>query len=516
MRIQVKNDLGFLNMRRWLTRLGVQGSFVGDVFTLASGTLFAQILAIVCAPLIARLFSPEAFGVAALFTSVVSIVSVIVCLRYELSICLPENDEDASNALAGSLVIVVLIALMATAVVFAGRKLIPRMARMPELSNYLWLLPLAVLGSGLFLALGRWATRKKEFRTLTLAEIVASFSTVIVQIGAGVAGWRGGGTLIAATVLGLALSALVLGVQAWRRHSHLFLRSIDWRQTVYSLRRYRDFPKYNVASSLLNALSFHLPTFLLSSYFSTSVVGQYALGNRLLRVPMGLIGNNIARVFVQRAAQAKIEGNLAQSVENTFCHLVALSFFPCFLLALMGRDIFALVFGERWSEAGVFTQILSPWMFFWFISAPLNNVFAVLEEQSVELRCQGLIFASRLTALLLGGMWGNARQALALFSVSGMLVYGYYSLTIIRKCGSSLSRILHVLLRNSGMLIPACLIVALLKYFDVSSLMLMVVSAILLGFIVLNYVRENPETSRSTGSLVGQSSSQQLDQKTMQ
>jgi O-antigen/teichoic acid export membrane protein len=46
------------------------------------------------------MFCAEAFGFFALFTSISSILIIIACLRYELSIVLPESDEMAVNLLA--------------------------------------------------------------------------------------------------------------------------------------------------------------------------------------------------------------------------------------------------------------------------------------------------------------------------------------------------------------------------------------------------------------------------------
>src|SRR5512133_567535 len=77
-------------------------SFAFDVLTLTGGTTFAQILTILSVPVLTRLYQPENFGVWALYSSIASIISVIICLRYDYSIMLPESDEDAVNLLGVS------------------------------------------------------------------------------------------------------------------------------------------------------------------------------------------------------------------------------------------------------------------------------------------------------------------------------------------------------------------------------------------------------------------------------
>ena len=64
-----------------------KASFAGDVLKLVSGTTFAQLLAILAAPVLTRLYAPDAFGILALFSSITGILGVIACLRYESRSC---------------------------------------------------------------------------------------------------------------------------------------------------------------------------------------------------------------------------------------------------------------------------------------------------------------------------------------------------------------------------------------------------------------------------------------------
>lgn len=74
-------------------------TFKGDVLRLVSGTGLTQLIGVLAAPILTRLYAPEAFGVAALFASLTGIPGVLACMRYELSIVLPDNDREAANLL---------------------------------------------------------------------------------------------------------------------------------------------------------------------------------------------------------------------------------------------------------------------------------------------------------------------------------------------------------------------------------------------------------------------------------
>ena len=62
-----------------------RAGFGGDVLRLATGTASAQLIGLLAAPLIARMFSPSAFGALAIFAAVAGTVSVVSCLRYDLA-----------------------------------------------------------------------------------------------------------------------------------------------------------------------------------------------------------------------------------------------------------------------------------------------------------------------------------------------------------------------------------------------------------------------------------------------
>ncbi len=478
-----------------------KASFAGDVLKLVGGTTFAQVLGILVAPLLTRLYAPEAFGLSALFASITSIISVIVCMRYEASIMLPESDEKAANLLSVSLGFVVLVSSLTGLTVWLGRQSLVHWLSVPELGSYLWLVPLAVFVAGVFQALNYWNSRTGHFGRLSIARVTSSVTTSIVQLGAGYAGYVTGGSLISAGVIGSVASTLVLSGQIWRDDKSLFRHSISWRDMVLGLKQHRKFPLYSTWSALLNSISWHMPVFLLMAFFSSEVVGYYSLGTRLLRLPMSLIGSAIAQVFFQRAAEAKVDGTLSAVVESTFQRLVTLGLFPMLLLTFIGRDIFVVVLGDNWAEAGVYVQILSIWMFFWFISSPLFTLVSVLEKQEYGLIFNIFTFTMRLVSLWIGGLLGNVHVALILFAVSGFLTYGGLNLVLLAASGVPWSRSGGILLSTFILFIPVGVFLTIVKSLGVHSVILVGMACTILGIYSLYVFKSDPQIRRVLGSV---------------
>jgi lipopolysaccharide exporter len=466
-------------------------SFAGDVLKLVSGTAVAQLLGILASPILTRLYAPEAFGLLALFTSITSIVGVIACMRYELAIMLPESDEEAVNLLGVSLLFTTLLSLLTVPLIWWGRDPLLRWLDAPELARYLWLTPPMVFFSGVFLALNYWNSRTKQFGRLSIARVSNSVATTSAQLGLGFTGFVSGGSLIGAMVGGKVLATAVLGGQIWRDDHGLFLRAIYQSELIPLIKRYRKFPLYDTWSALLNSISWQLPTLMLSSYFSTAVVGYYALGYRILQLPMSFIGGAIGQVFFQRVSEAQLRGELTLAVEQTFRRLVMIGLFPMLTLAFIGRDLFILLFGTDWAEAGVYTQILSVWAFLWFISSPLSTVFSTLQKQEHMLRWNLVNFATRFGSLWVGGILQDARLAVFLFSSSGIFVYGYIVLSILVHAGVPLSTIMKIISAQLLLFLPVgCLLLYLLVVGSQAELRLLLAGVILAVFFLFLILKE--------------------------
>lgn len=442
--------------------------FAGDVLKLASGTAFAQAVSILAAPVLSRLYAPEAFGIAALFLSITGILGVVACMRYEMAIMLPRRDEEAAGLLGVSLASAAAVTLAAVFLLWWGGAFLLRRLNAPGLGPYLWLVPPAVLVAGVFLALNYWDTRAKRFGRLSAARVAGSLTSTPLTVALGVAGRATAGSMIGANIAGQCVATGILGWRAWREDRALFRGHIRWRSMAEGMKRYRKFPLYDSWASLMNAVSGQLAPLLLAVFFSSTVVGFYALGYRLLTLPSTLIGGAISQVFFRHAAAARNDGTLPRVVGGTFNRLLALGLFPIMLIMVAGKEIMAVVFGSPWAEAGVYAQILAPWILMNFVSSPLSSIFPIMEIQGRFLVFNAVLLATRVFSLAAGGIMGDVVVSLALFSITGALIYGFLCLFILGRSGVGIGTVLSDTLRLVGLASIPLSPVVFLKLFGAS------------------------------------------------
>ncbi len=465
-------------------------TFKGDVLRLVTGTVMAQAIGILAAPILTRLYGPESFGLAALFTSFTGIISVLACMRYELSIVLPDSDGEAANLMGVSLLFSLLVAVLTLPIVWFFGPLILHWLKTPALEPYLLLIPITVFINGIFLTLNYWNTRTKHFTRLSITRITSAVATTSTTIGAGFAGYATGGTMIVANVGGQIVATTVLGAQIWRDNGKFLVQNLDCLKMLEGVKRYKKFPIYSSWSALLNTISWQLPVLIFGVFFSPSVGGFYALGFRILKIPMSLIGSAIGQVFLQRAADAKLKGSLQPLVKQTFHRLLMICMLPMLVLAIVGKDLYILVFGEDWGEAGVYTQMLSVWAIVWFVSAPLTNIYPVLEKQHREPVIQGSILVARFIGIIIGGYFNNPLLAIGLYSLGGLIAYSYLLTEIFSFCELNLKYLLIETFNLVKWQICIIFLLALLKICFGASQYLLILSLIIVlfhyGFITKN------------------------------
>lgn len=439
-------------------------SFLINVIKLMGGSVIAQILGIIAAPIITRIYGPASYGISTLFASITSIIGVVACLRYEMSIMLPEKDEDAASMLVTSFLFVFITTLLVSLCVFFLGEQVTYLLKAPELADYLWLTPAMVFFSGIFLALNYWNSRTKEFGRLSITRVIASIATVSTQLGMGFCGHATAGGLISGQVIGKIISSSLLGGLIWRNDHYTIKKGLRKHKIWQGIRRYKKFPLFDTWSALLNMVSIQIPSFLLSFFFSPTIVGYYALSVNLLSMPANLVGSAFAQVFYQKAAEANHKNTLDIVTEKVFTSLVSLGLFPILLLAVAGKDIVTFFFGAAWLEAGVYAQILSIWIFSQFLYSPISTVFCVLEKQKDFLRFNIVLFVIRITSITIGGLLQNARLSLIFLSIGSSLYYLSILNWVLTNSGVNKTRCYKAILQLLIHCIPMLVFVFIAKY----------------------------------------------------
>lgn len=417
-----------------IKHLKPKSEFSRNVLTLMTGTTIAQAIPIAITPILTRLYTPEDFGVLALFIAVTAILGAIVNGCYDLAIMLPEEDEDAINIAALGLLIAICLSLILLIPAIVLNDQITNLLGNQEIGFWLYFVPFVVLMIGLYNVLNYLNNRKKLYKDIAISNVYKSTAMVTAQLGVGFI--KSGA---AGLISGQIVSQLVANYRlAKNTKANYRLEAIDIKRLSDLAVRYKNFPKFTLWAVLANNLSNHLVSILISAIYSVVTLGFYFLTQKVLGLPANLISSAIGQVFFQEATEEKKKsGTTEVTFKKTLMKLSIYSLIVFFILFWVVEDVFIIVFGEDWDVAGFYAQILTPLFFIRFIVSPLTVMNMIYEKNDIGMYWQiGLLIIN--IALVLMAIYFELSFEMYLYNV--VLFIGFYYLIllyIISRYGSN-------------------------------------------------------------------------------
>lgn len=408
-------------MRQSISWENIKASaFIRSLLTLMSGTILAQVFSLAAYPVLTYLYVPSEFGLLGLYAAILVLIVVLVNGGYETAIMLPANDRDAHHIFAVCMVITVLISLLSVGFVLIGISYVHHYVEDQNFIFWLYFLPLSVLLEGAFMAMSSLLNREKKYKVLSRAKIVQALSSSIISmlIGYWFKNFTGG--LIVGFIGGQIASFMAVVFVVAQGFS---IKELRFYEMKVQANAYKDFPRYAIGASYLNAVSRQLPFFLLPYFYvDKNVLGYFTLANKILTAPLTFIGTTISQIYFQKAARAQeqIESNLKQKTKQLSLLIAALSVVPMLVIVIWGKEIFAFVFGHDYAMAGQYARWIIPWIALTYITNPLSLLINVHRQLKFDLGYNFMLLVARVLVLLAGGFWYSAEQSIAAFSMVGL------------------------------------------------------------------------------------------------
>jgi O-antigen/teichoic acid export membrane protein len=401
-------------------------SFTSNVFTLMTGTAIAQAISFGVSPVLTRLYRPDEFGVFALFIGISSTVSVISAGRYEFAIVLPEKDEDAINILILSVVLVISVSVACLFILLLIRYFLVDSYVSGKFKDWLYYIPCYVVVAGAYQCFNLWNNRINNFGYISLSKIALGFCTALISV---ILGYYtiGVNGLIQGALLGQASATAILCWYTLREKKFNF-KSIDVEGMKVVARRYSNFPKINVFHALIDNLNSSGIIFVIVYYFGAAIVGYYSFMMRIIQAPMGLVSSSVMQVFYQKASETYAGGgDLTGLIKRLMKRLAVLALFPALILLTAGPLLFRVVFGSKWEIAGIYAQIMTPYMYLYFMAVPLTIIPFILNKQMQSLLVSAIGNMMFFFSVIVGAtIYNDIKASLIIYSVSYILYFIAY------------------------------------------------------------------------------------------
>lgn len=401
-----------------------EGSYKGDFFTMATGRIIGQTIPILLTPLLTRLYTPEEFGLFAIFVAITAILALLANGRYNLAIMLPKKDVNIFNLfiLSNLINFIFCTLLLILVVIFRGPLMV--LFSFESSPSVLYLIPLGTFVIGAFEPLYYLGLRKKCFKILS-GNLIFQYSLIsFLKIGFAFLAIGGLG-LILGHVIGYLAGISFLTILLIRNKTFLNFKLSINKESLFKLANtYKKFPMYSLPADTLSAFSREMPNLLINNFFGSAIVGHFSLTQRVLSSPINLISAAISDVFREKASNDYRNTKSCREIYiKTFQKLFLFSFLPFTLLFFFAPAIVPFIFGQEWTPAGEYIRIMTLLFFLRFSIAPISSIFYLTGKQVYKLIWEVVSFTVIVSSFYIGYRFFDQYAAIGIYSFSLSFLY---------------------------------------------------------------------------------------------
>lgn len=349
--------------------------FFRNVFTLAKGSAVSQLVLILAAPLLTRIYSPQDIGIYALFIAVTSVIGSIADGRYQAAIMLPYKDKSAINIFAIGLLVACFVSLIIFVIIIFFNENLGDFFNIQDFQKIIFIFPISILLISFWNLLKYYNIRQKQYSEITKSTVVKSITLVISQVFLGFLKMGAIGLVISQVI-----SYLFGNIQLLKnliKDKNLFLKITKLR-TIALAKKYKDFPLYNVPATLSDNIALKLPSIFLPKIFGLAVGGYFFLAYKIIAIPSQLIGRSISEVFFQEMIDRK--NNNLQCLPffiKIAKYLALIGLVISTIIYALSPYLFKILFGNEWQMSGEIAKYLCVSFLLTFVVSALSPIFAI-------------------------------------------------------------------------------------------------------------------------------------------
>lgn len=413
-----------------LRRSVVEKGFKGNLLALLTGTSISQFLALLCMPLLTRLYDPDAFGRFGIFFALIAILGTLSTGRMEMTIPLAKDVTEAKKLWKVCFYLIAALSLASSALLFTAINIYK--GDFHGVNNLqFW----AAVSIGIFLLalaepLNQWHNRQKNYRIIALRNIIERVTVIIASVTFAFTPFTMDG-LIWAQNVAIAIAVLFFIYKALPEPP--YSEPLSQKEFGRLLGHYRDFPLMQGWSAILIKLGTQVPILLWGTRFTIEETGQLNLAYRMVEAPVTLLASSFALTYLQytsHLSKSDLERAFLRSLKGKAILLVI----PFLGLFVVAPTLFQFIFGDDWQLAGEFARPLALLSYIKILYLSQSVILLVLRRLDLEFKLSLAFLLAQLTGLY-GAEWLdlNGQSTLVLMSLLSATVFALGLIAILRQ-----------------------------------------------------------------------------------
>lgn len=329
------------------------------------GSYGGQISSFVISIFLARLLSPEDFGLVGM--SMVFIGMLQIFKEMGFSSALIQNETNTSLTYSSVFYINVLVGLVLTILIFFSAPFVSLFFDNESITLLVRLLSITFFLNSLNLVQSSILSIKLDFKKLTYFNLVSQISAGSIAIGFA---FNDFGVLT--LVIQQIAAAIIFTLMLWRFSKWKPKLEFSWLE----IRKLSSFSIYVFAASSVNKIIEQLDTLIIGKLFTPLTLGFFARANSLNNLIIQNSSSSITRVFFPTLVKVKNEQERFERIYLKVVNIVSsISIFLTAFFFLIGEELIIGLFGNKWQLSIPIFQILILKGFTTPVSSMIVNAF---------------------------------------------------------------------------------------------------------------------------------------------
>lgn len=393
--------------------MSVREEAVGGIAWTGAARSARLLLQFAATVVLARLLTPEDFGLVAMITVLTSFALLFGELGFSAALI---QRPELSEAHRSSVFWLTLgLGALLSVAVFAAAPAVAGFYREPQLEPLTRVVAVHFLLAALKVVQVAVVTRAMRFRALGAVEVSATLAGAAVGIGAALAGhgvWSLVAQLLATTAVESAGLWLTSG---WRPRA---------RFDPAAIRELLPFSGNLVGFSTVNYWLRNADNLLIGRFVGSAGLGIYERAYQVMMLPVSQASGVLTRVMFPTLSRIQGEPERVKELYLRAVRAISLLTFPMMLGLLVVADHFVLaVFGSRWSEVTPILRILCGVGMLQSVTSTAGWLFQSQGRTDWMFRWGLVSGAVTLAAFAIGIVWGVRGVAIA-YAIRSLLLAG--------------------------------------------------------------------------------------------
>lgn len=381
----------------------IKQQLISGVFYTALARYSGIILSLVVAGVLARLLSPDDFGIVAIATVIISFFSIFTDMG--ISAAIVQNKALTDRNLSDIFSFTLWMGVILAGLFFAASWPIAEFYDRSIMRTLCQLLAINLFFASANIVPGALFYKNKEFKFIAIRSFVIQTAGGIISV---VTALAGGGMY--ALILSPILSSILLFGISIRRYPQRVRPTWGFG----ALRKILSYSVYQFLFNVINFFSQNLDKLIIGKYMGMSQLGYYDKSYRLMTLPL----QNITYVItpVMHPILSDYQNNL-QKLGSSYERIVRLLAFLGFPLSVLlfftAKELTLIIFGDQWLPSVVVFQILSLSVGIQIILTSSGSIFQAAGDTRSLFVCGLFSAALNVSGILLGVFFFGTLEAVA-------------------------------------------------------------------------------------------------------